>query len=96
MIASLITRLTTANPASGRLARCPGSASGGLGKVMGTSTIEELRERVRGSVITAEDEGYEEARRVYNAMIDKRPAVIVRPANAGDVIAAVDFAREND
>ena len=63
---------------------------------MGTSTIEELRERVRGSVITAEDEGYEQARRVYNAMIDKRPRVIVRPANAGDVISAVDFARDND
>ena len=44
----------------------------------------------------AEDEGYDEARKVYNAMIDKRPRVVVRPANAGDVMAAVDFAREND
>ena len=38
---------------------------------MSGPTIEQLRERVRGAVITAEDEGYEEARRVYNAMIDK-------------------------
>ena len=63
---------------------------------MSGPTIEQLRQSVRGAVITAEDEGYEEARRVHNAMIDKRPSVVVRPANAGDVIAAVDFARENE
>ena len=63
---------------------------------MGKPTIEQLRERVRGAVITAGDEGYEEARRVYNAMIDKRPRVVVRPADVQDVIAAVTFARENE
>ncbi len=62
---------------------------------MGKLTIEQLRERVRGEVITPHDEGYEEARQVYNAMIDRRPRVVVRCTNAGDVIAAVDFAREN-
>ena len=62
---------------------------------MGTSTIDELRARVHGLVITPDDEGYEEARAVYNAMIDKRPAAIVRAANAGDVMAAVDHARDN-
>jgi FAD/FMN-containing dehydrogenase len=61
-----------------------------------TMGIERLRERVRGSVIGPDDEGYDDARRVYNAMIDRRPAVIVRAANAGDVIAAVDHAREQD
>ena len=58
-------------------------------------TIEQLRERVRGEVIAPDDDGYEEARKVYNGMFDRRPAVVVRPANAGDVIAAVNFAREN-
>ncbi|HZP91064.1 MAG TPA: FAD-binding oxidoreductase, partial [Actinomycetota bacterium] len=57
-------------------------------------SIDELRERVRGDVIAPEDEAYEEARKVYNAMIDRRPAVVVRAVNAGDVIAAVGFARE--
>ena len=62
---------------------------------MRTLAIDELRAQVRGDVISSEDQGYEDARRVYNAMIDKRPAVVVRAANAGDVVAAVDFAREN-
>jgi FAD/FMN-containing dehydrogenase len=59
------------------------------------ATIDQLREGIRGQVITAEDEGYDAARSVYNAMIDKRPMVVVRPANAGDVMQAVDFARTN-
>ena len=59
------------------------------------SGIDHLREQVRGEVITPDDEGYEQARQVYNAMIDRRPAVVVRCANTGDVTAAVNFAREH-
>jgi FAD/FMN-containing dehydrogenase len=62
---------------------------------MTTLPIEELRAQVRGDVIAPEDERYEEARHVYNAMIDRRPAAIVRAANAGDVMATVDVAREH-
>ena len=58
-------------------------------------SIESLRTAVRGNVITPADAGYDDARRVWNAMIDKRPAVIVRPRAAADVIAAVNFARDN-
>ncbi len=62
---------------------------------MSEITLDQLRERVRGEVITADDEAYEEARKVHNAMIDKRPRVIVKAHDAGDVMAGVDFAREN-
>lgn len=51
---------------------------------------------LRGEVITPGDPGYDEARSIYNAMIDKRPALIARCANVADVIAAVNFARENN
>ncbi|HEY7721082.1 MAG TPA: FAD-binding oxidoreductase [Pedococcus sp.] len=60
-----------------------------------TRTIELLRESVRGQVISPDDEEYDVARRVYNAMIDRRPAVVVRPANTGDVMSTVRFAQEN-
>src|SRR5207245_9915911 len=62
---------------------------------MATITLDALRQQVRGDVIAAEDAGYDEARAVRNAMIDKRPIVVTRPVNAGDVIAAVNFARES-
>ena len=63
---------------------------------MGAQTIDRLSERVRGEVITPSDEGYEEARKVFNAMIDRRPSAVVRCSETGDVVAAVDFARENE
>jgi FAD/FMN-containing dehydrogenase len=62
---------------------------------MVTAKLDDLRALVRGSVIGPDDDGYEEARVVYNAMIDRRPAAVVRAANAGDVMAGVDFACEN-
>lgn len=63
---------------------------------MATPEVGQLREQVRGEVVTAEDSAYEEARRVYNAMIDRRPRVIVRCAGSDDVVAAVNFARESE
>ena len=62
---------------------------------MATLTLDKLKEQVRGEVIGTADEGYEQARKVYNAMIDRRPSVVVRPANVGDIISAVNFARES-
>ncbi|MGH3089896.1 MAG: FAD-binding oxidoreductase [Gammaproteobacteria bacterium] len=59
------------------------------------SAIEDLRATLRGELIQPSDETYEEARAVYNAMIDKRPALIARCADVADVIASVNFAREN-
>ena len=62
---------------------------------MATATVGQLRDEVQGETITADEPAYEEARRVYNAMIDRRPRVIVRPAGADDVVAAGNFARDN-
>jgi len=62
---------------------------------MTSPTIDQLRERARGQVITSADGDYEEARKVYNGMIDKRPAIVIRAVDVGDVMAGVDYAREN-
>ncbi|HYX76838.1 MAG TPA: FAD-binding oxidoreductase, partial [Gaiellaceae bacterium] len=63
---------------------------------MATASPAELRGRVRGATITPDDLEYDEARQVYNAMIDRRPTVVVRPLGADDVVAAVEFARASD
>src|SRR6266536_5176504 len=65
------------------------------GGTMAKLTVDQLREQVRGEVITPDDEAYGSARTVYNAMIERRPAVVVRCANTGDVIATVNFARDH-
>lgn len=56
----------------------------------------KLRESLRGEVILRDDAGYDEARKVYNGMIEKRPLLIARCADVADVIAAVKYARDND
>ncbi|MCZ4097700.1 FAD-binding oxidoreductase [Streptomyces sp. So13.3] len=61
---------------------------------MDGSTLEAMRTALRGPVIAPEDPDYPEARKVYNAMVDKRPAAIVRCSDTADVMAAVDFVRE--
>jgi FAD/FMN-containing dehydrogenase len=56
--------------------------------------IETFKTRIRGQVILPESAHYDEARTIWNAMIDKRPAVIVRCAGIADVVTAIDYARQ--
>jgi FAD/FMN-containing dehydrogenase len=56
--------------------------------------VAGLSERVRGAVLTPGDPGYDEARELWNGLIDRRPALIVQCSGAADVVDAVNFARE--
>ena len=62
---------------------------------MTDSTVATLKASLRGGLITPGDSGYDEARKVYNGMIDRRPGLIARCADVADVIAAVNFARDS-
>ena len=59
------------------------------------ASLDDLRAAVRGDLIAPADPRYDQARRVWNAIIERRPAAIVRCRAASDVIAAVNFARDN-
>jgi len=56
--------------------------------------VEELKSSLKGEVLLPGDEAYESARKIWNATIDKRPAMIVRCSSTSDVVRAVNFARE--
>jgi len=57
--------------------------------------LRPLETRLRGELLRRGDDGYEEARRLWNGMIDRKPALIVRCTSVADVIEAVSFARES-
>jgi FAD/FMN-containing dehydrogenase len=61
---------------------------------MTTTSIENLAVRLRGKLIRQGDPGYDQARKLYNGMIDKHPALIANCANVADVIECIRFARE--
>ena len=61
----------------------------------GSSALEGLKKQTRGTVILPGDEDYDQTRKVYNAMINKHPAIIVKCVDVADVIACVKFAKEN-
>jgi FAD/FMN-containing dehydrogenase len=79
-------------------------AAGGLAavKLDGSATVieqaalAELKGSLRGPLLVAGDAGYEEARRVLNRSIDRRPALVVQPTGVADIRSAVDFARERE
>lgn len=62
---------------------------------LSSDMLAALQAQCRGQVCLPEDAGYDEARTIWNAMIDRRPGVVVRCHGASDVIQAVNFARDN-
>ncbi len=67
----------------------------GGSRTVSKASIDALRASVRGSVVAPGEPGYDEARTIWNAMIDRRPGLVVRAEAPGDVQAAVNFARDN-
>ncbi|RDK03061.1 FAD-binding oxidoreductase [Paraburkholderia lacunae] len=61
-----------------------------------SNAIEDLKAATRGQLLLPEDAGFDEARSIWNAMIDRRPAMILRCAGVADVRRGVAFARDND
>ncbi|HEU5064284.1 MAG TPA: FAD-binding oxidoreductase [Gaiellaceae bacterium] len=58
--------------------------------------LSSLRERFTGEIVLPGDPGYDSARAVWNGMIDRRPAIVLRPTDAGGVATAIAFAREQE
>ncbi|MEJ2653519.1 MAG: oxidoreductase, partial [Gammaproteobacteria bacterium] len=63
---------------------------------MKNEAIANFAQILRGPLIGRDHPDYDEARKLYNAMIDKRPLLIARCADVADVIAAVNFGRDNE
>ncbi len=63
---------------------------------MAAQSIDQLKSSFRGELIQSADAAYDSARKVYNGMIDKRPRLIAKCVDVADVMAAVNFGRENN
>ncbi|WP_373493501.1 FAD-binding oxidoreductase [Aquiflexum sp.] len=64
--------------------------------MLSKSEVEAFKSTLRGELILPEEEGYDQSRSIWNGMIDKYPAMVVKCAGPSDVIAAVNFAREHN
>src|SRR5881409_2817092 len=64
--------------------------------MLSEAACKDLKVSLRGELVRPDDTGYDEARKTYNAMIDKRPVLIARCAGTSDVIRCVNFARGHE
>jgi FAD/FMN-containing dehydrogenase len=77
-----------------RAAGLGGAAEFGGAAGLGGAAFRTFRGAFGGEIVTPSDDGYDDARRVWNGMIDRRPALIVRPLGVADVTSAIRFGRE--
>jgi FAD/FMN-containing dehydrogenase len=70
------------------------TSAAALPETVTPADIEDLKSTLRGTLLAAGEAGYDEARAVWNGMIDRRPALVVRALGVADVMAAVNFARD--
>src|ERR1700722_19245678 len=64
--------------------------------MLNVGAIADLREKIRGPLLTPDAPDYDATRKVFNGMVNKRPALIVRCASTNDVVASVNFARDHN
>ena len=64
--------------------------------ILSEGPVETLRQRVRGPLLAPGDDGFDEATRLWNGLIDKAPALVVQPTGTADVVEAVRFASEHE
>ena len=69
------------------------TTTSGTSLVLDAATVQGFKTSLRGPLLRPGDAGYDDARKVWNGMIDRHPALIARCAGAADVITAVNFAR---
>jgi len=74
----------------------PAVSPTGAQRVLRGQDVLDLRGALRGSLLVPSDSGYDQARRIWNAVYDRRPALIARCTGAADVVQAINFARAND
>src|SRR5437899_8632515 len=72
------------------------TTTGGTNAFVEEAAIQAFRASLHGPLLGPSDAGYDEARKVWNGMIDRRPALIARCAGVADVITAVNFARTHE
>src|SRR5215831_7254475 len=72
------------------------TTTGGTDAILEDAAVLELRASLHGPLLCPGEAGYDEARKVWNGMIDRRPALIARCSGVADVIAAVKFARTHE
>jgi FAD/FMN-containing dehydrogenase len=95
-IAAASSMLLPAHRSRAAAADIPAIGRTGKQIVLRGADISELRAGLRGQLLTAGEEGYEQARRIWNGAFDRRPALIVRCAGSADVVQAVNFGRTQD